>query len=257
MFREGELKAGGLCDIELFYSPSFDDRPSKNGSNRTSNENHFLRVVFQIINGKPITLELSGTTLAPLKGLLAIRKTNYTLPPVPIGSLLPAYYPIEIQNVGTGKITYRVDTEALNTYTDEKIKVTSKLLDVKESNKTLNANEKSYLHCLFKPLEAKRYEFKLPIEVSDFIEVIHKIDLTLTGQGYNIRPPRDELGNKEEIPMQRSFVSSLGSMVFFSIEELDFGEVESQKPQYRLLLLYNASKTRSLSYEVFTYGLEW
>lgn len=202
-------------------------------------------------------MELNGTTLAPLKGLLAIRKTHYTLPPVPIGSLLPAYYPIEIQNVGTGKITYKVITDSLDTYTDEKIKTTSKLLEVQGPKKTLNANEKSYLYCLFKPLEAKKYEFNLPIEVSDFVEVIHTIDLKLTGQGYNKKPPRDEQASKEEIPMQRSFVSSLGSMVFFSIEELDFGELESQKPQYRLILLYNASKDRKLRYDVFTYGLEW
>jgi len=213
--------------------------------------------VFQIVNGKPIALELNGTTLAPLKGLLAVRKPQYTLPPVPIGSLLPAYYPIEIQNVGTGKITYKVDTEALNRYADEKIKSTSKLLDVKEAKKTLNANEKSYLYCLFKPLEAKKYEFNLPIVVSDFIDVIHTLNLTLTGYGYNTKPPKDEQTIKEEIPRQRSFVSSLGSSVFFSIEELDFGEVESQKPQYRLIILYNASKTRKLRYDVFTYGLEW
>ena len=196
-------------------------------------------------------------TLAPMKGLLAIKKTHHTFPPVPIGSLLPAMYPIEIQNVGSGKITYKAETSALDIYSDEKIKSSTKLLDIQNPSKTLNPGEKSYLYCLFKPLEAKKYDFKLPIIVSDFVGVIQELEVNLSGQGYNMRPPKDDHTVQEEIPTQRSFVSQLGSKVFFSIEELDFGEVESQKPQYRLVLLYNAHKARRLSYDFFKTGLVW
>ena len=49
-------------------------------------------------------------TLAPLQGLMAMKKKEIILPHVPIGSLLGVTFPIEMQNVGSGIINYRVDT---------------------------------------------------------------------------------------------------------------------------------------------------
>ncbi len=48
-------------------------------------------------------------TLAPLEGRLAVKKTLYILPPTPIGLLIPVKFPIEIQNVGLSKITYKTE----------------------------------------------------------------------------------------------------------------------------------------------------
>lgn len=256
MIRSGVLPAGERAEIQLLYSPSFDEKLSLKQSGKTSvNEEHYLRVVLQIVNGKPLALNLKGMTLAPMKGLLAIKKSHYTFPNVPIGSLLPAIYPIEMQNVGSGKVTYKADVSALSGPSE--IKGSQKLLDIQNPSKTLNPGEKAYLYCLFKPSEAKRYDFELPIQVSDFVSVIQELKVTLTGSGYNLKPNKYDHAHHEEIPTQRSFVSQLGSKVFFSIEELDFGEVESQKPQYRLILLYNAHKSRRLTYDFFKTGLVW
>mmetsp|Transcript_8000 Transcript_8000/g.7193 ORF Transcript_8000/g.7193 Transcript_8000/m.7193 type:complete len:211 (-) Transcript_8000:100-732(-) len=172
--KSGVLPRGESSEIQLFYSPSFDEKFSQKqaGSQSAINEQHHLCCFFQIVNGKPIAIELRGKTLAPSKGLLYIKKTHYTFPPVPIGTLLPAIYPIEIHNVGSGKINYKADTEALAAYSDDKIRSQEKLLDIQNPIKTLNAGEKSYLYCLFKPLEAKKYNFTLPITVSDFSGVI-------------------------------------------------------------------------------------
>jgi hypothetical protein len=68
-----------------------------------------LRVVLQIVNGKPLVINLKGMTLAPLEGRLAVKKTLYILPPTPIGLLIPVKFPIEIQNVGLSKITYKTE----------------------------------------------------------------------------------------------------------------------------------------------------
>jgi hypothetical protein len=43
-----------------------------------------------------------------MEGLLYLRKNTYSLPDVPVGSLLPVTFPIEINNVGTSTINYRV-----------------------------------------------------------------------------------------------------------------------------------------------------
>lgn len=198
-------------------------------------------------------------TLAPLQGLLALRKTEYTLPSVPIGSLVPATLPIEIVNVGSGKINYRVDLTSVDSeYNNEtKTKSTNKIFDILKSEGLLTPGEKSYMQCQFKPLEAKMYEFRVPIIVSDFVGEIQRIEMVIRGQGYNVRPPKELDTIREEIPTQRSFVSSIGSKVFFSIEEIDFGEIESQRPEYRLLLLYNAHDEKRLNFDFHPPKLTW
>lgn len=259
------MPAGQFKDIALYYSPSFEEKQiatqGKTVDNRAkpTNEEHHLKVVFQVRNGKAVALNLRGMTLAPLQGLLALRKTEYTLPSVPIGSLVPATMPIEVVNVGSGKINYRVDLTAVDTEhnNESKTKNTSKIFDIVKTEGILVPGEKSYLQCQFKPLEAKLYEFRVPIIVSDFIGEIQRIEMVIRGQGYNVRPPKETDAIKEEIPTQRSFVSSIGSKVFFSIEEIDFGEVESQKPEYRLLLLYNAHEEKKLNFDFHHPKLTW
>ncbi len=41
-------------------------------------------------------------------GMLTLRKNNFTLPDVLIGLLLPLTFPIEVNNVGSGNIVYKV-----------------------------------------------------------------------------------------------------------------------------------------------------
>lgn len=100
------LKPGELKDVELIYSPgNIDDALLFNKkANKKVNESHFLRVVLQIMNGKPVVINLRGMTLAPLEGRLAVKKNSYQLPDTPIGLLIPIKFPIEMQNVGSSKI---------------------------------------------------------------------------------------------------------------------------------------------------------
>jgi hypothetical protein len=62
----------------------------------------------EILNGKPIVIQLRGMTVALMKGMLTLRKNNFTLPDVLIGLLLPLTFPIEVNNVGSGNIVYKV-----------------------------------------------------------------------------------------------------------------------------------------------------
>ena len=85
--KSGIIPPGGFKDLELIYTPSnLDDEPGYNKKNKL-NEQHFLRVVLQILNGKPLVINLKGTTLAPLEGLLAVKKNSFTLPNTPVGLL--------------------------------------------------------------------------------------------------------------------------------------------------------------------------
>ncbi len=64
-----------MRDIECIYDPGRAEEMSF-GSNKKSkpiNEEHFLKVILQIMNGKPVVINLKGMTLAPLEGRLAIK----------------------------------------------------------------------------------------------------------------------------------------------------------------------------------------
>ncbi len=50
-------------------------------------------------------------SLAPLEGLLAVKKNYFELPHTPIGLLIPVKFPIEVVNVGSSKVSYRVEVE--------------------------------------------------------------------------------------------------------------------------------------------------
>jgi len=49
----------------------------------------------------------------------------------------------------------------------------------------------------------------------------------------------------------------MGSKVFFSIEEIDFGELESGKYAYRMVILYNHSSTNKLTFDFKKSGFCW
>lgn len=40
--------------------------------------------------------------------MLVLRKNHFRIPDVPIGSLLPVSFPIEIRNVGSAKVQYKI-----------------------------------------------------------------------------------------------------------------------------------------------------
>jgi len=47
------------------------------------------------------------------KGMITLRKNKFVLPDVPIGLMMPVTFPIEINNVGSGNVTYKVTTKEI------------------------------------------------------------------------------------------------------------------------------------------------
>jgi len=72
-----------------------------------------LQVVLQILNGKPLVIQLQGMTVALMKGMITLRKSHFTLPSVPIGLMIPVSFPLEINNVGTASVAYKLQTREL------------------------------------------------------------------------------------------------------------------------------------------------
>jgi len=72
--RKNKLEPGECCNISLKYNVKNDDRKT-----------HSLRVIFQIVNGKPLIFELYGETHEEKKGILQIRKKVLNFNAIPIG----------------------------------------------------------------------------------------------------------------------------------------------------------------------------
>lgn len=106
-------------------------------------------------------------------------------------------------------------------------------------------NETSFIYTLFRPLEAKDYSLDLPIKVSD-IEgpSAESYILRLRGHGYHFeeRKPK-ELPFYEDLPKCRSNLSDNGAMAAFSLEEIDFGELEAGELSRRFVIMYNLHPT--------------
>ena len=255
--RSGFLQPGKICDIELIYSPGNEEEYTLDKKmDRKVSEKHFLQVVLQILNGKPLLIHFKGMTLAPMEGLLAVRKNNYTLPDVPIGSLIPVTFPIEISNVGNTQVSYKIDIADLDGKEDAKGSK-YKIFDIQNPTGNVNAGEKQYLYCLFRPLEKKLYNFKVTLNVSDPYKQIDSLELKIQGSGF-VKNKKDKSSiKKEELPSQRNSVSSIGSKVFFSIEDIDFGELEPSKIEHRMIILYNHSEANKLGFNFKVTGLIW
>ena len=255
--RSGFLTPGSICDIELIYSPGNEEEFTlEKKMDRKVSEKHFLQVVLQILNGKPLLIHFKGMTLAPMEGLLAVRKNNYILPDVPIGSLIPVTFPIEISNVGNSNVNYKVDISEIGGQEDAKGSK-YKIFDINNPSGSVNNGEKQYLYCAFRPLEKKLYNFKVTLNVSDLFKTIDALELKIQGSGY-VKNKKEKLAiRNEELPSQRSSYSSIGSKVFFSLEDIDFGELEPGKMEFRMIMLYNHSETNKLGFNFKMTNLVW
>jgi hypothetical protein len=177
------------------------------------------------------------------------------LPPVPIGIEWAVTYPIEIKNLGITKLKYQIDTTLLEKMNKENYDF--RIFEIQNPEGTLLTNETSFIYTLFRPLEAKDYSLDLPIKVSD-IEgpSAESYTLRLRGHGYHFEEKRPkELAFYEDLPKCRSNLSDNGAMAAFSLEEIDFGELQSGELSRRFVILYNLHPTQRLKFDFAKSGL--
>jgi len=72
--RKNKLEPGECCNISLKYNIKEENK-----------FNHSLKVIFQIVNGKPLIFELYGESHNEKKGILQLRKKVLDFGAVPIG----------------------------------------------------------------------------------------------------------------------------------------------------------------------------
>jgi hypothetical protein len=123
----------------------------------------------------------------------------------------------------------------------------------------LQAGQTDYIYTLFRPLEAKDYSLELPIKISD-IEgpSAESYSLKMTGIGYHFEDKKPkEVTFYEDLPKCRANLNENGNMAAFSIEEIDFGDLDQGEQSRRFVVLYNLHPTQKVKFEFFKSGLMW
>ena len=115
-------------------------------------------------------------TLTPTQGMLSVKQNEVILPDCPIGLLNPVKFPIEISNVGLTKLNYTIEVQEIDKQ-GKNIDSKFNIFGISNPEGSLLPNERQYLYCLFKPLEAKKYYHILTIKATDFMKPLKDIKL--------------------------------------------------------------------------------
>jgi hypothetical protein len=85
----------------------------------------------------------------------------------------------------------------------------------------------------------------LPIKITDIDgSSAESYTLKVRGVGYHFEEKKPkELPFYEDLPKCRANINDVGSMSAFSIEEIDFGELEKGELSRRFVILYNLHPT--------------
>jgi len=245
--KQGTLKPNEQMDIEALYYPK-------------EVGEHYLNIFFQVLNGKPLILKFAGRTLHPRRGHLQLRKEKFILPPTPINLNAPITYPLEVRNYGSIKFEYEIDEEPLRELAAKNYNF-NEIFYLPTQNKKkipIQPSKSEYIYVMFRPIEAKTYSIELPIIVKD-IEGTQNVTLKIEGTGYHpleeAIPPYKSIFNST--PLCRSNLKGLGQKASFSLDEVDFGEVDPNVPSRRMIILYNHSENDSFDFAFEMTGLVW
>ena len=80
--------------------------------------------------------------------------------------------------------------------------------------------------------------------------------LRLRGHGYqHIEKKPEEMQFYENLPLCRANLNDNGSMAAFSMESIDFGELDPNEPSRRFVILYNMHQTNKMKFDFQKTGL--
>jgi hypothetical protein len=100
-----------------------------------------------------------------------------------------------------------------------------------------------------RPAEAKEYNFYLNVKSSDIIKELETKRIHLKGWGYDVEKPAGSILPPSEMPKFKCSSDELSPQAFFSIEELDYGEVSARESVSRVVILFNNSSVSRLKFE--------
>ena len=243
--KQSKLDPGETTNIRLRY-------------NIKEKGQHKLRVIFQVVNGKPLIFELNGETLGEKYGILVLPKKIIDFGNIPIGYKSFISSPIELKNISVLKIKYVIDYEEVNKY--NKLYENFDIIKLENYEGAIGPGETKYIIAYFRALSEAEYKINLTLHFTDEIRVF-KENITLIGHGcipekkilIKEKPKENEIIKKEvelnKMPNKMIWNFYNNEMIQkcgFNLEELDFGEISESK--YKTVILYNYSNKYSFDF---------
>ena len=248
--KQSKLDPGETTNIRLRY-------------NIKEKGQHRLRVIFQVVNGKPLIFELNGETLGEKYGMLTIPKKIIDFGKVPIGFKSFISAPIELRNISSVKIKYLIEHSQIEKY--NKLYEKFDIIKLENFEGAIGPGETKYIIVYFRALAEINYKFDLTLHYTDENKVFQEV-ITIKGKGYISEMENTPKEKQDEIVKNNLMVNDSPSLNLmpnkmicnfynnemiqkcgFNIEELNFGETNEQK--YKTVILYNYSNKYPLNFD--------
>ena len=234
--KKSKLAPDECCNIRLRYSVKEKGR-------------HRLRVLFQVVNGKPLIFELFGETMSDKNGILITPKDELNFGEMPIGCMNPILFPFELRNLSSVKIKYIIDRTKINKFNE--FHHGFEIFKMDNTEGTIGPNESKYLNAYFRPLADIEYKLQLNLYFTDD-NTAGQMNFFLIGKGYHpLKKQIVEYKNSYSKMPNRSIYKYFNNQILqkcgLSIEDLDFGVINQQKN--KTFILYNLSKDNSYNFD--------
>ena len=249
--RKFKLKKYECCNIKFTY-------------NIVEERDHYLRVIFQIVNGKPLVFELCAQTHLEREGILSINNPELDFGSIPMGNMIPMTSKIELHNIGGLRLKYALDESVVDEYNLQFEGFPIFKIENGEGN--IGQDQSAYLVISFKPLTTMRYNLIVPIDYLDDVNQSHrKIMIKLSGTGYH--PLETQYSIEEDnknflkdlikLPKNIIFNNFDDKIIYkcgLSIDEINFGIVEDGKQSVQTFILFNYSSLDTLDFNIKNCG---
>ena len=234
--KKSKLSPGECCNIRLRYSIKEKGK-------------HRLRVLFQVVNGKPLIFELLGETLSDKNGILILPKEELNFGEMPIGCMCPMIFPFEIKNLSSIKTKYIIDKTKISKYNE--LNHGFEIFKMDNTEGTIGPNENKYLNTYFRPLADIEYKLVLNLFYTDDVTA-NQINFCLKGKGYHpflkrISNYKTSFENMPNRLIYKYFNNYVIQKCGLSIEDLNFGIIDNKKN--KTFILYNYSKDNSYNFD--------
>ena len=150
--RSYKLKKGEYCNVRFRY-------------NIKEEKEHSLRVIFQIVNGKPLVFELKAHTKHDKEGILHVKNNIVDFGNVPIGNMNPMNSIFELSNIGGIKLKYKINVKKIEEYNS--LFYNFPIFEIDDVEGNISQNDSKYIVVKFKPLTEMEYKLVVPIEFWD------------------------------------------------------------------------------------------
>ena len=234
--RKSKLGPGESCNIRLRYYIK------EKGM-------HKLKVLFQVVNGKPLIFELYGETFNEKSGILCIPKNVLNFYEVPIGNINYITSPFEIRNISSVKIKFMIDKSELQKFSE--MYNGFEIFKIDNYEGTVAPGESRFLTVYFRPLSDVEYKLDLNLYYTDELNT-SQTKISFKGKGYHpLKISCPEYKNPfSTMPLSlvcKYYNNQMIQKCGFSIEDLDFGVITV--PKNKTFILYNFSDENSFNFD--------